>query len=167
MPRIVLKTIINAPIERCFDLSRSVDLHEISTAQTNEKAIDGVISGLIGVGESVTWKAKHFGIYHTLTSEITQLNSPVFFQDEMTKGIFKRFVHEHHFRKVSIARTEIVDVFEFESPLWALGKIADKYFVRKHMLGLLVRRSEVIKFYAETEKWRKILGKPTKSKEKK
>lgn len=65
MPRIVLKTIIRAPIDRCFDLSRSIDLHKVSTEQTNEEAIDGVTSGLISLDESVTWRAKHFGIDQT------------------------------------------------------------------------------------------------------
>jgi hypothetical protein len=51
MPVINLHTQINAPIGIVFDLSRSIDLHKISTAHTNEEAIAGVTSGLIGMGE--------------------------------------------------------------------------------------------------------------------
>lgn len=47
MPTIQLETIIDADIKICFDLSRSIDLHQISTAKTNEKAIAGVTAGLI------------------------------------------------------------------------------------------------------------------------
>ena len=57
MPTIKLETIIKSTIETCFDLSRSIDLHRISTANTNEKAIDGITKGLINLNEFVTWRA--------------------------------------------------------------------------------------------------------------
>ena len=74
MPIIELRTEINANIEIVFDLSRSIDLHKISTEYTNETAIAGKTSGLIGLNESVTWRAKHFWIYQKLTSKITEFN---------------------------------------------------------------------------------------------
>jgi len=42
MPQIELETIINSEIEICFDLSRSIDLHKISTAATKEKAFNNL-----------------------------------------------------------------------------------------------------------------------------
>ncbi|MEO6654611.1 MAG: hypothetical protein ABIO36_00865 [Pyrinomonadaceae bacterium] len=62
MPVINLETKINAPIERVFDLARSLDLHQRSMVHTQERAVGGVISGLIDLGQTVTWKAIHFGI---------------------------------------------------------------------------------------------------------
>jgi hypothetical protein len=59
MPVIHLTTIIKAPIQRVFDLSRSIDLHKESMAHTNERAIAGKTNSLIERGESVTWEAKH------------------------------------------------------------------------------------------------------------
>lgn len=56
MPTINLTTSINAPIQICFDLSRSIELHKISTAHTREKAIDGVTRGLIGINQTVHGK---------------------------------------------------------------------------------------------------------------
>lgn len=82
MPTIYLETKIKSSIEICFDLSRSMDLHQISTAKTNEKAIAGKTSGLINPGEYVTWRAKHFGITQNLTSKITAFNKPFHFKDE-------------------------------------------------------------------------------------
>jgi len=87
MPVIQLQTVINAPINVVFDLSRSIDLHKISTAHTNEQAIAGKTSGLISMSESVTWKAKHFGVTQLLTSKITAFKSPHYFVDEMISGI--------------------------------------------------------------------------------
>ncbi|WP_343625326.1 SRPBCC family protein [Flavobacterium lindanitolerans] len=89
MPRICLKTAITAPLDVVFDLSRSIDLHTISTEQTQEKAVSGKTSGLIGLNDTVTWRAKHLGFTQHLTSKITDYNRPSFFADEMIKGAFK------------------------------------------------------------------------------
>lgn len=93
MTTIHLETNINAHVEQVFDLSRSIDLHLESTAKTNERAIAGVTSGLIEYGETVTWRAKHFGVYQNFTSKITQYDYPNSFTDEMQKGAFKSFKH--------------------------------------------------------------------------
>lgn len=93
MPIITLHTLINAPINRCFDLSRSIDLHKISTEHTKEEAIAGVTSGLINRDESVTWRAIHFGISQTLSTKITEFERSTFFVDEMVKGAFKSIRH--------------------------------------------------------------------------
>jgi len=156
MPRIELRTEINAKKELVFDLSRSIDLHKISTEQTNEEAISGKTSGLIEMNESVTWKAKHFGIYQTLTSKVTEFDKPNYFADEMISGAFKRFKHEHHFSE-SENGTLMVDFFDYESPFGILGKLADNLFLEKYMSELLAQRNLVIKEFAESEKWKAVI----------
>ena len=148
MPKIELLTGINAPIERVFDLARSIDLHMESTKQTGEQAIAGKTSGLIESGETVTWRAKHFGIWQTLTSKITEFDRPNFFADEMVKGAFKSFRHEHHFVKVD-DHTLMKDVFVFESPLGILGKVFNWLVLTNYMTKLLNERNGVIKKVAE------------------
>lgn len=156
MPIITIKTIIHADKQIVFDLSRSIDLHKISTSQTNEEAIAGVTGGLIGMNESVTWRAKHLGFYQNLTSKITAFNSPHSFTDEMTKGIFKRFKHQHIFTDLPEG-TQVIDIFEYISPLGFLGKIVDHLFLEKYMTNLLVKRNEIIKHFAESGKWKEVL----------
>ncbi|MDA9089681.1 MAG: SRPBCC family protein [Maribacter arcticus] len=156
MPRIELRTEINAPKEIVFDLSRSIDLHKISTEHTNEEAISGKTSGLIGLNESVTWKAKHFGIYQILTSRITEFKQPDFFSDEMVQGSFKHLRHEHHFTDFN-GGTLMIDYFNYKSPFGFLGKIADILFLEKYMTDLLKKRNTTIKEFAETGKWKKIV----------
>src|SRR5258708_33854484 len=112
MPKIELITIINAPIEKCFDLSRSIDLHIESTKQTGEQAIAGRTSGLIELGETVTWRAKHLGIWQTLTARITVFEYPNHFTDEMVDGAFKSIRHEHLFYAAG-DQTELKDIFTF------------------------------------------------------
>ena len=157
MPRIELQTKIKADRNTVFDLSRSIDLHKISTIQTNEKAIAGKISGLIGMNESVTWRAKHFGIYQNLTSKITDFDRPKYFADEMVKGAFKEFKHEHHFTELN-GGTLMTDIFEYQSPFGFLGTIIDMLFLKKYMTDLLIERNRIVKEFSESDKWKEILG---------
>jgi ligand-binding SRPBCC domain-containing protein len=155
MPRLKIQTLIQADRKIVFDLARSIDLHQISTEQTNEEAIAGKTKGLIGLGESVTWRAKHFGVYQKLTSKVTEMDSPNYFVDEMQKGAFKEFRHEHYFEE-SNGETLMTDIFEYISPLRILGKLADSLFLKKYMTDLLIKRNDIIKEFAETEKWKQI-----------
>ncbi len=157
MPIISLHLTINAPIEIVFDLARSIDLHKISTAHTNEQAIAGRTSGLICLGESVTWKAKHFGLYQTLSVQITEFTAPRQFTDEMVHRAFQRFRHEHRFDKTGPDTTMMTDVFDYTSPLGALGKVADWLFLKRYMRQLLATRNQIIKSFAESEQWRSVL----------
>lgn len=158
MPLIQLTTVINAPIERCFDLARSIDLHKLSTGNTNEEAIAGVTSGLIGIGETVTWRAKHFGIRQSLTSKITALEYPFYFRDEMLDGIFKKIEHDHRFEKSNDC-TLMKDYFEFESPLGFIGRIVNELVLKSYLKNLLIYRNQIIKEMGEGDGWIEILKK--------
>lgn len=149
MPKIELITKINAPLEKCFDLARSIDLHMESTKQTGEQAIAGRTRGLIELGETVTWRAKHFGIWQTLTSKITEYDRPNYFVDEMVNGTFKSILHEHHFTELN-GHTLMTDIFVFESPLGILGALANFLFLKRYMTDLLTQRNKVIKTAAES-----------------
>ena len=159
MAKIELVTLILAPKERCFDLSRSVELHVASTTDTGERAVAGVTSGLLNLGEEVTWSARHFGVRQKLTSRITAFERPDHFRDSMVTGAFRRFDHDHFFEAKGDA-TEMRDVFDFESPLGPLGRIADALVLTGYLRGFLERRNEVIKSAAESEGWRALLPSP-------
>ena len=156
MPRIKLQTDIKADRNIVFDLSRSIDLHKISTERTNEEAIAGKTTGLIGMNEYVTWRAKHFGIYQKLTSKITEYDRPKYFADEMVKGAFAEFKHEHHFVE-SHSGTLMTDYFDYKSPFGILGKLADRLFLIKYMTELLAERNRIVKEFAESEKWKEVI----------
>jgi len=157
MSHIHLTTFIKAPIERVFDLSRSITLHKVSTSKTDERAIAGVTSGLISKDETVTWQAKHLFKTRQFTSKITEMHSPLLFVDEMIKGDFKNFRHQHHFKKVENG-TIMIDLVDFESPYAVLGKIVNSIFLKKYIESFLVKRNITIKEYAETGKWKVILN---------
>lgn len=157
MPSIELKTIIKSNVQICFDLSRSIDLHQISTSDTKEVAIDGCTKGLIGLNEFVTWEATHFGIRQHLTTKITAFNSPYHFRDEQVKGAFKSMVHDHNFEEKD-GFVVMSDTFVFHSPYGILGRIFEMMVLTKYMKNLLLKRNKTIKEFAETEKWKLVLA---------
>ena len=149
MPKIKIVTEINAEIQLVFDLSRSIDLHLISTEKTKEKAIAGKTKGLIELGEQVTWQATHFGLRQKFTSKIIEFEPPFLFVDQMQKGIFKSFRHEHHFKVISEEKTLVIDILVYEAPIRFLGKLADILFLKRYLKDFLSERNKIIKAYAE------------------
>jgi ligand-binding SRPBCC domain-containing protein len=155
MPFIILETIIHAGIETCFDLSRSIDLHKISTCKTKETAVDGVTKGLISFNEFVTWEAVHFGIKQHLTSKITAYERPFHFCDEQIKGPFKKIKHDHFFA-IKNNKVLMTDNFLFESPFGMAGHIFNKLILTRYLKKFLTERNQIIKFYAESGRWKEL-----------
>lgn len=156
MAEIRVVTTIHAPRERVFDLARSIDAHMDSASGTKEQAIDGVTSGLIGMDDTVTWEAKHFGVRQRLKVKITAFDYPVMFADEMVFGAFKSMRHTHRFVEVG-NDTEMIDEFVFEAPLGVLGRIAEKFFLTRYMRRFLIERNRVLRDIAESDAWKKFL----------
>ena len=156
MPLIELQTEINSTIEICFDLSRSIDLHKISTAQTNETAIDGITKGLIGYNQFVTWQATHFGVKQKLTTKITGYNRPFHFCDEQIKGVFKKIKHDHYFAVVN-DKVLMRDKFLFESPFGIFGNIFNQLILTKYLKNFFFFLYQTIKDFAEGDKWKQLL----------
>ena len=152
-------TLIRAPIERCFDLSRSVEVHLAGNVHFGEQAVafGGVTSGLIGLGERVTWRARHLGVRQKLTSEITAMARPAYFQDTMTRGAFRWMQHDHYFRPLFGDQTEMTDIFCFAAPLGILGRLAEMAVLRRYMRSLLRERNAVIRAIAESSVWEVFL----------
>ena len=148
MPCIRVAIDIAAAPERCFDLARNVDAHMESTRESGERAVAGVTTGLLGLGDEVTWRARHYGITQHLTSRITAFDRPRHFRDEMVRGAFKRIVHDHYFHATP-AGTRMEDVFDFAAPLGILGRLAERITLTAYMRRLLEHRAVVLKRMAE------------------
>jgi ligand-binding SRPBCC domain-containing protein len=156
MPIIQLSTSIAAPVERVFDLARSIDLHTDSATGTGERAVAGRKSGLIKLIEEVTWRGRHFGVWQNLTVRITALERPTYFSDTMVRGTFRRMDHQHYFTE-SAGGTIMRDVFSYRSPLGIFGRFADWLFVERHMRNFLLERNRILKATAESELWERYL----------
>lgn len=148
MPLIKTETLIKADLKTCFDLARNIDVHQESLKYTSEMAIDGKTSGLIELGESVTWEARHLGFVQHLTSKVTEFEASTFYVDEMVSGVFKSFRHEHIFRENDNS-TLMIDKFYFETPHGLFGRIANALFLKRYMINLLEKRNNFLKHMAE------------------
>jgi ligand-binding SRPBCC domain-containing protein len=157
MPTIHLTSFIAAPRDVVFDLSRSISLHKISMEHTGEQAIAGITSGLISKDETVTWKGKHLFKMRFFTSKITEMLPYEKFTDKMIKGDFKSFEHQHFFKPTDNG-TLIIDIINYETPYGRLGSLVNKFFLNSYLEKLIIHRNEVIKQYAEGEKWRAFLS---------
>jgi ligand-binding SRPBCC domain-containing protein len=145
---LTVETLISAPPERCFDAARDLDLHVKTSAHTSETAVAGRMSGLIELGEEVTWRARHFGVMQHFTSRITAYDRPRHFQDTMQRGAFRSFVHDHFFH-VEDGGTRMVDVVLFSAPLGPLGWLIERLVLRSYLRGFLVKRGKGIKSATE------------------
>lgn len=149
MIRLHLETAIAAPVDRCFDLSRSIDLHISSTEWTGERAIAGVTSGLIGNGQTVTWKARFYGLPATHTSVISAFDPPRYFQDSMVRGWFHSYRHDHYFVAQGNG-TLMKDEVQFSAPLGILGRVVERLVLERYLRKLIERRNRHIKLTAES-----------------
>ena len=148
MTSIHLTTEITAKIGVCFDVCRDVDMHKLSTRQTNEQAIAGRTKGLCELGDTITWEAKHFGIKQQLTVVISKFEFPYFFEDTMLSGAFRSMRHEHHFETKG-GITIMNDTFEYEVPFGFIGKLFDFLILKRYMMRFLLTRNAFLKEMAE------------------
>jgi ligand-binding SRPBCC domain-containing protein len=146
-----LVTEIAAPRERCFDLSCDIDAHLGSMEASDEQAVAGVTSGPIGLGQSVTWKARHFGIAWTMTSHIVGYDRPDRFVDEQVEGPFSRFHHEHEFA-ATVRGTRMTDRVRFDAPLGLLGDTVERLILARYLRRLIQTRNTYLRSVAETHR---------------
>jgi ligand-binding SRPBCC domain-containing protein len=148
MTQIILKTAINASQDVVFDLARDIDVHQFTTSKTREKAVGGRTSGRISPGETVTWKGKHFGLWLKHTSRNTAMEIPKSFVDEMERGCFKSFRHEHFFERDG-DNCIMIDRLCYETPYGIFGRLFDWLILEKYLTEFLKTRNNAIKKLAE------------------
>ena len=119
-------------------------------AATQERAVGGVTHGLLELGDTVTWRARHLGVTQYLTSRISVFDRPRHFRDSQVRGAFRRFDHDHYFEPASDGGTDLRDVFDFEAPFGVLGRLAGWLFLTAYMRRFLTRRVTAIKSAAES-----------------
>ena len=141
-------TRIEASQPAVFDLSLSVDAHLKSMAGSKERAVAGVTTGSVGLGEEVTWRAVHFGLPFRMTSRITELERPTRFVDEQVRGPFRWFRHEHLF-EVNDAATLMTDRVSFQAPVAGLGWMVERALLGGYMKKLIEERGTFLKRAAE------------------
>ena len=148
MPHLELTTTVAAPVATCFDLSLDVDLHLESMAASRERAVAGVTAGAMGLHDQVTWRGRHFGLWWQMTSCISAYDRPHRFVDQMVRGPFAHFRHEHVFADDG-GSTTMRDIVDFRSPWGALGAAVDRLVLGRYVRRLLEERNRHIRRLAE------------------
>jgi ligand-binding SRPBCC domain-containing protein len=156
MTELIEITNIHAPLSRVFDLARSIEVHLLGNVHSGEQAVaeqGSVTSGLMALGDRVTWRARHFGVRQRLTSQITEFDPPHTFQDTMLAGAFAFMQHDHFFRTLPGGAIEMRDHFRYAAPIPILGLIAEHLVLDRYMRSLLRQRNAIIKRVAESDVW--------------
>ena len=148
MVRLRIETEVMAPPERCFDLARDVDTHVRTAAGTGERVVAGRMTGRLELGDSVTFEGVHLGVRQRLSARITEMNRPLRFVDEMTRGAFTAMRHVHDFESDG-ATTVMTDTITWRSPLGFLGQIADTLVLKAHLTYFLQTKQTALKALAE------------------
>ncbi|HEY1684012.1 MAG TPA: SRPBCC family protein [Tepidisphaeraceae bacterium] len=150
MYRLAISTFIRASPQICFDLARSVDVHLQSASDSDERVIAGRNTGLLELGDEVTWQGKHLGFTHRLSSKIIILQPPDFFQDRMMRGPFGFLEHDHRFEPQN-NDTQMTDVLTFQAPFGPIGWLAERLILAPHLRRFLMQRATVLKQLAEQQ----------------
>jgi ligand-binding SRPBCC domain-containing protein len=156
MARIELSLLVAASPSRCFDLARSIGAHIRSAASTGESAVGRRTNGLLALGDEVTWRARHLGVWQQLTSRLTAFDPPRHFRDSMVRGAFAQFDHDHYFEPVN-GGTLMRDVFEYRAPFGLLGRLAEHLFLTAYMRRFLATRLDELKALAESDEWARFV----------
>jgi ligand-binding SRPBCC domain-containing protein len=150
MQIVIVETYVNTSIDKCFNAARDIELHMKTVWPfTHEEAIAGVTHGLIELGETVTFRATHFGIKQTLTSQIIDFNRPYRFTDKMILGTFKYMKHIHEFKELGEG-TILKDTLEFQSPFGLIGMLFDLLVLKHYMKKFVKDRTLKLKIILES-----------------
>ena len=155
MTTLRVTTRIAAPPAACFDLARSVDAHLASAGRTAERAVSGpggrsVTSGLLSLGDEVTFEARHLGLTRRLTARVTAYDRPAHFRDEQVAGPFAALAHDHQFAPDGDG-TVMIDVLRFAAPYGPLGRLAERLVIGSHLRRFLVERGAALRSMAERD----------------
>lgn len=160
MNKIEFNTHIKAPIERCFDLSRSIDFHKISLSPVvKEESVAGCTTGLIGHNQHALMQSKLWGYHFSTELKIAKFNPPYFLSYEIADSHFESAIHDYYFYDIS-GETVMVNHFYYKFKLGLLGEMANLLFLEKYIIGIITQRNDLLREYAETNKWKDVLPIP-------
>jgi hypothetical protein len=159
MMTIRITKMVKAPMDRCFQLSRSIDLRRVS-GSLNTEPVAGPTSGLIRSGDSVTWRRSSFLKSSDHTTVLDVFRQPSYYNEVMVEGPYKSYEHDHHFAPFNDG-TRIREEIRLVLPYGWLGRIAARLYLRKRIVRQLEQQIAKLKQVAESDEWHVYLdGQP-------
>lgn len=141
---------VHAPRDVVFDLELDVEVHAASLPDSAESATTSTGRHRIGLGDQVTFNARHFGAWWRMTAVVTELDRPSRFVDEQVRGPFAVMRHEHVFLADGAEATVRVDRMSVRAPGGPLGVVIEALLLGPYLRRLLTVRAAHIKAVAET-----------------
>ncbi len=156
MPKLQFTTLIHAPIQRVFDLTRCVSLHKRHFEKHNIVPVLGKYSGLLDPRDHVSWKGKFGRKVRQIAVEVTEMKAPGYFKMEFQKDLFDQFSHEVYLTGIENG-TIVMDHISYELPPKTFSLNLNNRCVKKWVTDLLKERNALCKEYAEGNNWHAIL----------
>ena len=157
MVTIRLTTWINAPVDRCFQLATSVEFR--GSDRSSGKA-RGSKSGILRVGDTVSWHAWRWGLRLSHTCRIDDVRPITYFREVAATGNFRHYVHEHHFAPMDDG-TRMRGEIKFAAPKGPMGFLMERLLLKRYVTKLLIEEHKRLKRAAESTEWRNFVhGEP-------
>lgn len=147
---ITLLTPIAADPTAVFELESDALVHAESQGSFTESVRFTSGRSNLRLGDEIEIRARHLGLWFTLTSRITEHEPPRYFVDEQVTGPFASMRHEHFFLATR-DRTQMVDVMSVRFRGGRLGALILDIPGRLYLRRILCIRNEFIKKRAEAE----------------
>jgi ligand-binding SRPBCC domain-containing protein len=156
MPTIHLTTFIAAPANIVFDLSRHVSVHKEAYTGYKTDAVAGTRFGLLEKSETITWKSYHLFKERLQRVKIVEMIKPEMYVEVQLQGDLTMLRHEHHFKPIDNGML-MIDLLTYEFPYGQLGRLFNAIYFNQYMERYLQQKIALIKNYAETDRWKKLL----------
>jgi hypothetical protein len=156
MEKIEFSTNIKAPIQRCFDLARSIDFRKISLDELNEESVAGCTTGLIGPNQHVLLQSTVGGVRLSTDLKIEKFNPPFFFSYEIVDSAFHSIVHDYYFYDIS-EETVMINHLYYRTRWGLAGDLFNFLFLHKYLTRLITKRNDLLREFAESDKWKDFI----------
>lgn len=138
-----LVTVLGAAPEVAFDRSLDVGFHLRSMAGSREEVVGRAPEGLLGLGDEVTWRARHLGLWWQMTNRVTEYERPHRFVDAQVRGPFQSFRHVHLFQPTP-GGCVMTDLVSFTAPYGPVGSLADRVILTRYLQRIIRYRNATL-----------------------
>ncbi|MEO6582814.1 MAG: SRPBCC family protein [Ferruginibacter sp.] len=116
--------------------SSPVNLQKITPPAMGFKIISAHQGEKMYAGQIIEYKVKPvLGIPIYWMTEITHVKEHTYFVDEQRYGPYSLWHHQHHFKEAN-GQVEMTDIVHYKLPLWVIGDIANRIFVKQQLKSI-------------------------------
>ena len=144
--------VIDAPIDRVFAFHLDTrNAARIAPPGQRVVSVEGTFP--LRLGSEVRLRVRQLPSpwAQTWLVRVVQLEEPTLIVDDLLRGPFPAWRHEHRFARLPDGRTRLTDHVEYRLPAGALGRIADAVLARRILLRSFRSRQERTRALLEGE----------------